>query len=286
VNQRQVASALLAASLCSAALATEPPAGGVADLLAPRSLALGGGVGLAGANEALFVNPAAYATSKRYSAEALYAVDRRGGSNAGQYLGTSVVDSVSGPMSGSLGYVRSVDGQRGNIFMGGLAGPLSDHLYLGAVARYVSVGGAEPVTAVTADAGLLFEAMSGVTLGAAGYNLIPTSHQKVLPRGVGAGLGVGSDTTVKLVADWHGDFDRASKTTNRFSAGLEALLGSLIPLRAAWEKDETLSTSWWCVGAGIVSQDGVSLDLGYRQGIHDSNARVVALSLRLVKLDL
>jgi hypothetical protein len=98
---------------------------------------------------------------------------------------------------------------------------------------------------------------------------------------VGAGVGIGSDRSFQLTADWRADFDRAGKTTNRYGAGVEVLLGQLVPLRAGWSKDEMLGTKWWSVGAGLVTQTGVALDVGYRQSLDDPSARTVAATLKL-----
>jgi len=115
---------------------------------------------------------------------------------------------------------------------------------------------------------------------------VPTGHAATTPRGVGAGLALGSDTSVKLTADWRGDFDRTARSTNRYAVGVEALLGGTAPLRAAWQRDETHHTSWWSAGIGLVTQGGVSLDLGYRQSIASPDARTIVVSLVVYNLDM
>ncbi|HET9554930.1 MAG TPA: hypothetical protein VFP50_18335 [Anaeromyxobacteraceae bacterium] len=284
---RHLAVTLALAAAAPAIAADPPPAGGIADLAGPRGLALEGAVGVASGSDGIFCNPGAPAARKRYTLESLLSIDRRGGTTVGKYLGGSVVDALSSPVAVSFAYVRALEGlQTGNLIVGGLSGPVGDKVYLGAQARYLKLGGAESVNAVTADAGLLWEVADYLTVGVAGYNLVPSGHELAAPRGVGAGLAIGSDTSVKLTADWRADFDRLGKTTNRYGAGLEVLLGNLMPLRAGWMKDETLDTSWWSAGAGLVSANGVGLDLGYKQSLKTPDARVVSAAIRVQLLDL
>lgn len=300
-RHRLVTLAVLALALPAAAAAQVlvPPAGGLADLSGPRALALGGATGIVSANDGIFVNPAATAARRRYSVETLFAVDRRGGTNAGKYLGGSVVDALSGPVAASFAWMRPLEGfQGGNLFVGGLAGRVAEKLYLGAQGRYLSLredlpgGGTTRVSAVTADAGLFWEVADLVSVGVAGFNLVPTGHERSAPRSVGAGLAVGSDTSVKLTADWRADFDRVAdaggkaRTTNRYGAGVEVFLGNMVPLRAGWLKDETLDTSWWSAGVGLVTAGGVSIDLGYRQSLDEPDARVIAAAFRLQFLEM
>jgi hypothetical protein len=280
---------LLAVTASTPALAAEtPPAGGVSDLLGPRTLALGGGVGLASGNEGLFVNPGATAARRRYGAGTLFAIDRRGGTTEGKWLGASVVDAAATGGAASFAYLQSLGGpQSGDVIYLGFAGAIAEHCYLGVQGRYFQLGGTFPpgasgkVNAVSADAGLFWEVTDGLTLGAAGYNLVPTGHTESTPRGAGAGVGVGSDTGVKVVADWRGDFDRGHKSTNRYSLALEALLGATAPVRVGWQRDETLKTSWWMAGIGLVTQSGVSLDVGYRQSVSSPDARTIEVALTI-----
>jgi len=273
------------------ARAADPVApGGVTDVLGPRTLALGAGVGVLSGNEGLFVNPGAIAARKRYSADTFYALDRRGSSTVGRYLGGSVVDGISSaPAAVSFGYLRALDDATngaGNLFVAGLAVPVASKVYLGAQARWLDAKGPERVNAVTADAGLFWEVSDAVTFGLAGYNLVPVGHERLLPRGMGAGVAIGSDTSFKITGDWRADFDRTGKTTNRYGAGAELLLGRMVPVRAGYVKDETLATSWWSAGAGLVSSSGLALDVGYRQSIDATNARTISVAIKTFMLDL
>lgn len=288
--------ALLAALAAPAAKAAEPPAaGGVPDLLGPRALALGAAIGIAAGNEGILLNPATAAARKRYSIETGLLVDRRGAETVGRFYGGSVVDSISSPVAAGVSYLHADRGlHTGNIWHALLAGPIAKDLYLGVTGKYLDLTVEQPpVTitsfptsvfrssdAVTVDAGLFWQVADYLSIGAAGYNLVSIANEAIAPMGAGAGIGIGNDRFFQLTADWRGDFDRAGKTTNRYAAGLEVLLGQLVPLRAGWTRDETLDASWWSIGAGLVTRTGIALDVGYRQSLDDANSRTIAATLR------
>jgi len=279
---------VLARILCGAALfadlaaAAEPPLpGGIPDLAGPRALALSAATGIAAGNEGIFLNPAAIAARKRYSAEAGILVDRRGAATVGQFYGASLVDSITSPVTAGVSFVRAQKGLfTGNVWHAALAGPISGDLYLGVTGKYLKVDGPRNSDAATVDAGLFWQVSDLVSIGAAGYNLVPISNEAVAPKGAGAGVGIGNDRSFQLTADWRADFDRAGKTTNRYAAGVEVLLGRLVPVRAGWSRDETLDGQWWSIGAGLVTQAGVALDVGYRQSFDDPSARTIAATLK------
>lgn len=263
--------------------AAEPiPSGGLPDLVGPRTLALSAGVGLATGGDGLFLNPAALAARTRYAIEALGYLDRRGAENATALFGGSVVDSKSAPVTAGLAYVRAHEGDvTGNAWTLALAGAAAERLYLGVAGKYLELKGAEEVGAATLDAGLFWQVTSVLSLGAAGYNLVPIGHERVAPMGVGAGLTVGTEESFQVTADWRADLDRADGTRNRYGVGAELLLFQIMPLRGGYQVDEVLDTHWWSAGLGLVSRTGVALDVGYRQSVDDANARTLAASLRL-----
>jgi hypothetical protein len=244
-----------------------------------------------GGNDAIFVNPAAMGARRRYSLEASYLGDRRAGDPTLQYFGSSVVDSLSGPVSAGIAYTRASRAPyQGNLFHLAVSGPIAERLFLGVTGKYYSLapglGLADPkVSAATLDAGLFWEPASFVAIGAAGYDLVSIGNERAAPRQVAAGLSVGSDQSVRLSGEWRGDFDRAARTTSRWSVGAEVLLGNLVPLRAGWVKDETLRADWWSVGLGLITGSGVGFDAAYRQGIQDPNARTFAVAIKYFFLE-
>lgn len=264
------------------AAAAPPAPAGVPDLVGPRALALSAAIGIAASNEGLYLNPAAAGARKRYSIEGLTLVDRRGPDTTGQFYGVSIVDSLSSPVAGGVSYVRAQKGAyTGNAWQVSVSGPIAQDLHLGVAGKYFTLDGPRNTHAATVDAGLFWQVAELLSIGAAGYNLVSIANTEVAPMGAGAGIGIGSDRSFQVTADWRADFDRAGKTTNRYGAGVEVLLGRLVPLRAGWQKDETLGTRWWSVGAGLVTQGGVALDVGYRQSLDDATARTVAATLKL-----
>ncbi len=287
VHARIVTSALAAVIVAAHAAAAElPPPGGVPDLAGPRALALSAGVGMAAGNDGILVNPATIGARRRYSVEAGGFVDRRGAESVAQLFGGSVVDSLSSPVAAGVSYLRAIDGDyTGNLVHLALAGPIAEKLYLGVAAKWLSLRANEKVSAATGDAGLFWQVGEWVSLGAVGYNLVPIANEAVAPMGVGAGLTLGNDRAFQITADWRADLDRAETTKNRYGVGAEVLLGGLVPLRAGWARDETIDTSWWSLGAGIVTRGGVALDVGYRQSLDATSARTIAASLKMYMFD-
>ncbi len=275
---------LLAAAHVTAA--ELPPAGGVPDLAGSRTLALSAGVGMAAGNDGIFVNPATIAARRRYSIESGGFIDRRGSESVAKLVGGSVVDSLSSPVAAGFSYLRALDGDyEGNIVHLALAGPIAEKLFLGVAGKWLSLDANEKVSAATADAGLFWQVGEWVSIGAAGYNLVPIANDVVAPMGVGAGVTLGNDRVFQLTADWRADLDRAEETKNRYGVGAEVMLGNLVPLRAGWARDETLDTSWWSLGAGIVTRGGIALDVGYRQSLDAPSARTIAASLKMFLFD-
>jgi hypothetical protein len=269
------------------ALAAEPPGAGIPDLVGPRTLALSAGVGLVTSNDGIFVNPAALAARKRYSVEAAWMLDRRGADTTGQFFGSSVVDSTSSAVTAGVAYTRVPSGPyEGHLAHLAIAFPLAERLFLGATGKYGTLDGPDDVQAATVDAGLFWEIARYVTLGAAGYNLIPVGHDDVAPMGAGAGVTVGSEQSFQVTGEWRADFDRSpdGETKNRFGAGAEYLLARLVAVRAGWQRDEVLDTDWWSAGIGIL-RGRVALDAGYRQSLDDATSRQFGLSLRVFMFD-
>lgn len=257
-------------------------AGGVADLGGPRTAGIGAGIGIASGNDAVYVNPAALAARRRYSAEAQLWTERRGAENTAQVWTGSVADSLSSSVAAAVAYAKVSDGiETGALYHLAMAGAIAPGFFLGVSGKYFDLSGPDSASAASVDAGLFWEPTEYVALGLAGYNLAPTGHEAVMPRGVGAGFSLGSDTSLRGSFDWRADLDRGPKTTNRYAFGLEVLLGGVAPLRAGYVIDGTLDTSWWSIGAGIVSAGGGGVDVAYRQSVDDPSARLVSVAVKL-----
>ncbi len=258
-----------------------PPPGGLFDLTGTTALGTSAATAGSSGTEAIFVNPGATGLRTGYVAEALGVVERRGATTPSRWLGLAVVDAVSSPVATSVAYVASSAGDhQGRLVSLGFSGAATERLHLGVQGRYLKLGGTERTDAVTADAGLVWDASSYLTLGVSGFNLLPVHHPDSLPQVMGAGLAVGSDTFLRVMGDWKGAFLPHGRLANRYAAGGAVLLGGLVTLRAGWMRDELLRTSWWSSGVGVASSDGFAIDAGYRQSIDAANAREVAVSLR------
>ncbi len=272
-----------------AAPAAEPPLpGGIPDLAGPRALALSASLGVAAGNEGLFLNPASIGVRRRYSVEGGGLIDRRGAETTSRLYGASIVDAISSPAAVAVSYLRADEGAyTGSVWHGAVTGPIAEGFHLGVSAKYLDVepgdgapAGARSSDAVTVDAGIFWQVADLVSLGAAGYNLVSIANEAVAPMGAGVGVAIGSDQSFQVTADWRADFDRMGETRNRYAAGFEVLLGRVIPLRGGWMKDDVLGGQWWSAGAGLVSQGGVALDVGYRQSLDDSDARTITATLK------
>lgn len=275
---------LLAAPAAAQSVAIEP--GGVPDLVGPRTLALSSGIGAAVGNDGIYVNPAALAARRRYAVDGFLLLDRRDGEAAGQFFGSSVVDSSSSAVTAGFSYARSQEGPyTGNMWHLAFAGPIAQNFNVGVTGKFLSLTGADPVRAATVDAGVFWQLAPYLSLGAAGYNLVPIGNEPVAPRAFGAGFAVGTDRSFQLTADWRTDLDRREQAESRYGVGAEYLLFSTVPVRAGFQVDDVLDTRWWSVGAGLVQRNGVALDVGYRRSLDASTAWAVAGSLRVFLFD-
>lgn len=284
---------LAALSLAGGALAAEPaPPLAIPDLTGPRTLAIQAGIGLATANEALFLNPAALAARKRYVADSFFVTDRRpglsGSARRQDYVAAAVEDSSTTAVAAGLAYVRPLKGvETGTMLRLGLAATVTSGLSLGVQANYFDLRGEDRISsAINLDAGAFYQVTRLVSVGATAYNLLSTEHRALLPRGYGLGVAAGSETSLQLVADWRLDLDRArrddgsAKQTHRYSIGAEYLFNGAIPVRAGYQVDDTSRTKWWSAGAGFVTPR-VAVDLAYRQNVHDAKARTYGVALRV-----
>jgi hypothetical protein len=235
-------------------------------------------------NDAIYFNPGGISVRRRFAAELQGSVNREGGVTDGQFLGVSASDSASGPVAGVLAYEHvSQFSNNGGLVSLALGGTASRGLHVGFTVHYLKLDGpaGAGVQAATVSAGIFYEVTDLVNLGIAGYNLVPTNHDDLVPTGMAAGLSVGSDRGLLVAADWRGQWDARGKVKNSWSAGVEALLGDLLPLRAGLLKDEWRKGQWWSAGVGLVSSSGVALDLSYQQAFGYPGYRTLAAGLKI-----
>ncbi len=286
VRDVRARSTCLVAAVLAAATArgAEPPAPSLADLLGARAHSLSAYRGLVPGNAGIYLNPAGLAARRRYAVEGQFLLDRAGAATDAQWFDVSVVDSQTSAMAAGVAYTRVMSGPYvGNLFHLALAAPLAQGVFVGATGKYVSVDGpgGSRHTLGNVDVGLFWQVTPMVSLGGAAYNLFSAGNHGPLPRGIGAGIGVGDGRLFNVALDWRGDLDRLGKLTNAYGGGAEVLVGNLVPVRAGYQRDETLDAQWWSVGVGLVSAQGLALDLGYRQDIDHSSRRTFAVGMKL-----
>jgi hypothetical protein len=290
VPTRLLAVALLATlSLPARAADALPPT--AADLTGARRAAIGGGRGLAGGNEAIFLNPASLAARKRYAVESQWLLERAGGSSSGQWFTVSAVDSETSTVAGGFAYTRLLSGpSTGHLAHASVAFPLSSLLFAGVTGKYLSLSGADEASAATLDAGLFLRLGRMLSLGVTGYDLVDVGHKQQAPRAVGTGVAIGDDRRFHVTGDWRRDFDRRRDSAGRaqasdsFGGGIEYLAGEYFPLRAGILKDDTRGVRYWSAGVGVVTASGAALDFTYRQSWSDSSERTFLAALKLFLL--
>ena len=282
---RRILTLVLAGTLpAGAARADAPLPLGVADLMGARPLSVAAYRGIAPGNDGIFLNPAGLAVRRRFASEVQYLYDGNADTTGGQWFSISMVDSETSSVAGGVAATRFASGP----WLGwathlAMASPVAPGLYLGATGKYLTLGGpdGDSAKALSADAGLYWEVSPLVSLGLAGYNLLPAGHKQLMPRAVGAGLAVGTDRFIHLALDWRADFDRRPSTTHLLAIGAEVLVSDLVPVRAGFVKDDTLGGKWWSVGTGLVSASGVALDVGYRRSLDSPTDWAVAAALKV-----
>jgi hypothetical protein len=277
----------LAALLSLAALGADLPAPATpADLAGARSLAIGATLAMPGGNDGMFVNAAALAARRRYAVETQFVQERVGSTRAWQAAQVSVVDSETAAFTGGLAYTRVSQGTyTGNLFHLAAAGALGGGVLAGVTAKYLDLssgtGTGSGIGVTTVDLSLYYQPVPLVAVGVAGYNLIPVGHVGQVPRAFGMGFAVGDDQRVRLAADWRRDLQRAGKPTDLWAFGAEALVLEMFPVRAGYVRDGTRGGTSWSVGSGLVSSQGLALDLSYRQSITAPDDRTFAAALKI-----
>jgi opacity protein-like surface antigen len=260
------------------------PAEDLRDVTSARAYGMGGAYRALGlGTEAVLGNPAAMALFPSYRVEATGAWDV--GQKEG-LLGVSVLDSTSSRLAMGIDYHWVSLGRGGartsaHLSSLGVGLPLSQAVMLGAVARYLRLSGESRfANSVTADAGLLLRLSNNFMAGVSAHNLIDTGNPE-LTRYFTAHVGVLTQQ-LTVAGDVRADFVTEDKRTFTYSAGLEYLVGQMLPLRAGYTYDGFRRTSQLSTGLGFVSEGGGGLDLAYRHDLGGEKGRLLALTLKLL----
>lgn len=204
-----------------------------------RSEAMGGAHrGLGNSNDAITLNPAGIALTKRYSIDGGYSYSKQDDLH---HFSLSILDSKTGPVSGALEYSLTrgdhahADANLHRVYFSS-AYALLENLALGITARTVrgdfkdEKGERQNVETYSTDLGLglvLFEAFG---LGVTYHNVITSSRKRLNPPHLGIGLAyvgdaltIAADMEIDLRKNWLGEI------TAR--AGVEYFLGGAFPVR-------------------------------------------------------
>ena len=234
----------------------------------PRSTAMGGAhAAIATSNDALAVNPAGLAQSRRYHLEVDGLYDA---TFPAQAVLASLVDTVSTPVASGLLWSRWASGQpsgRGEGWSLGLAyaGPVAQGLLFGGETKYLYFHTPSGlVQKLVQDVGLLQR--RGNFSWAAVLQNISLEKTPLFPLTATAGLAWGTDSDWHLAFDYKADLSDTSNVKNRFALGGEVLLGDVLALRGGGTWDATAKQWWLSAGVGLLTEKG-GLQLVWRRRV-------------------
>ena len=234
----------------------------------PRSTSMGGAhSAIATGNDALAVNPAGLAQTRRYHFELDGLYDSR---YPAQAVLVSLVDAASSSVASGLLFSRWASGQpsgRGEGWSLGLgySGQVSPGLFIGGETKYLrfyTPGGF--VQKFAQDIGLLVR--KGNVAWAAVLQNISTEQIPLFPLTATAGVALGTDTTWHLSFDYKADLSDTSNVKNKLALGGEVLLGDSIALRGGGTWDTSAKQWWISAGVGLLSEKG-GLQLVWRRRV-------------------
>jgi hypothetical protein len=228
-------------------------------------------------NDSIYVNPAGLALGSVYSVELGYGDDFL---KSKRMLNASVVDSQAGPIAGGLAYTYSQmrppdfstpdERYKGHRVELSLATKVAEGAAIGVTTRYINFDhylngtkdNAGGVSELTMDVGLQWRVISGLSLGAVGYNLTnPKTTQAPISWGAGVGWEIGS---LSIEGDVRYN---AQKGRPLFSGGAGYVLGDVVPLRAGVSYDRHSGAISLSAGIGLIL-DRFAVDVGYRQELN------------------
>ncbi len=260
----------------------------------PRAMGMSGVRGDPVGSSAVIHNPAGMSRAYVYAAEVQYFRAGKGDLNA---LGLNVVDSQTRPeLAVGVNYAYQFadsdaelaqDGHDLRLAMAHSLVP--DKFHLGLSMRYLAIkrsGAGQQVDNLegfTLDAGLLISLAPTVHFGLVGSSLVPMDDQTV-PRRAGGGLSyTGSplvvDVDVLVDFETHQDGPKVV-----VASGIELLLGESVPLRAGYEYDGALETSWVSGGIGFMTGQGANggqISVAYRHNLEEAKEIGVGVAITL-----
>ncbi len=302
VSTLTVAFSMAVASSSYADSSTLPPEVGYnyGQIETARSAGMGGALrAFSNSTDALFANPANMAATRVYHLGALAQIypqaDR-------QTYGAAIVDSIvsASRLAGGVSATwnrqdpSGVDRTYFDVRFA-LAYPFSDHFFLGATGRYLSLkqdgfprglyslhpsaaaGGLNDkaiVENLTFEAGLTVKPVNEVAISLVGQNLTDPGNG-YLPLMLGGGIAYGSDLFT-VEGDVLGDFTTYNESKARVMFGGEFLAGDHFPLRAGYRYDQGAVTHAISFGAGY-TDTAYSIDLALQQTVSGGASTAITI---------
>ncbi|HEX3593691.1 MAG TPA: hypothetical protein VHU80_01280 [Polyangiaceae bacterium] len=257
---------------------------------APRAAGMGGALrAFSNSTDALFMNPANMAATRVYHLAGFAQIWPEA---SRQTYGAAIVDSIVSASRLAGGLAASWTGQdpsgidRSNFDVRfALAFPFSDHFFLGATGRYLSLkqngypkglydlppslasGGEHGSTisqGITFDAGATLKPIEELAISVVGSNL-SNPGTSFLPLMFGGGAAYGT-SELTLEADVLGDFTTYGSTKVRAMAGGEYLVGDHVPLRLGYRYDQGQVSHTVTGGLGYIDS-AYSIDLSIQRSV-------------------
>lgn len=235
---------------------------------------------------ALFHNPAGISALMMYSVEASYVHDQVDGLNI---IHASIVDGKSNPnLGGGIGYTFSVSSSNanrpsfeGHDFYGAMAMPVvPGWVIAGAEVHYLDYTQSDRDLAdgVTFDGGVLVSLGDFFSFGTAVRNI---NEQENSGRPLEASFGLAFRmVSLALGVDTILSFADAEGPYTSYAAGLEYLVGGIVPVRVGYQRDGQTDHNIISGGAGYRSEL-FGLDAVFRQDLDQTDARLMGLALNL-----
>ncbi|MBM4379233.1 MAG: hypothetical protein FJ086_08025 [Deltaproteobacteria bacterium] len=269
---------LLSLGLPLAAAGQEGP--DLRELSTARALGMGGAyraLGIAG--EAVVGNPAAMSLYRRYAVDVTGAYDLQSKYAFGN---ATIVDSQTNVLAAGVAYhlVTLGSGEQQRLTHHNtlaLSFPLSDVLMIGTSGKYLLTSGAISSNAVTLDVGVLVRLL-GLVVGVSGHNLVDISNPDAT-RYYALSLGYGGGGPLNLALDLRSDLGPRAVETLTVNAGVEYVLGQLVPVRVGYSNDRRLGRQDLSVGTGFVV-DSTGVDVAYRREL-DGKGQMLLVTFRL-----
>jgi len=234
----------------------------------PRATAMGGAhAAISTGNDALAVNPAGLAQTRRFHFEFDGLYDS---TFPAQAVIASLVDSVSSPVASGLIWSRWASGQPSGRGEGwslgfGYSSAVGQGLFAGGETKFVRFHTPTGLVSKFAqDVGLL--SRKGSFSWAAVVQNISTEKIPLFPLMATAAVAWGSDNDWHLAFDYRADLSDTSNVKSRLAGGAEVLVGEAFAFRAGGTWDTSAKQFWLSAGVGLLTEKG-GLQLVWRRRV-------------------